>query len=86
MTDGAKMSMILCSGLEPAEQEEVERLDGPISESFNGAGYVVRICQGRVDGDRHMLDFSGPEGTVASVSVTDFLAASDTDAVALVMP
>jgi len=29
MSEDAKTSMILCSGLEPAEQEKVERLDGP---------------------------------------------------------
>jgi hypothetical protein len=63
MNEEAKMSMMLCSGLEPAEQEKVERLDGPISAAFIGAGKVVRICQGRTAGDRRFLDFCGPAGT-----------------------
>jgi hypothetical protein len=86
MSEDAKTSMILCSGLEPAEQEKVERLDGLISEKFLRAGRAVRICQGRIDGDRRVLDFCGPAGTIASVWASDFLAASDADAVAMITP
>jgi len=84
MSKDAKTSMILCSGLEPTEREKVERLDGPISTEFFRAGCAVRICQGRIDGDHHVLDFCGPAGTIASVSASDFLAASDPDAVAMI--
>ncbi len=86
MTDNAKMSMILCSGLEPAEQERVERLHTGIFERFKHAGHVVRTCLARIDGDRRLLEFSGPAGVVATVSAIEFLAASDTAAVALTMP
>ena len=88
MTDDAKVSMILCSGLEPGEQEKVERLDGPISEKFNRAGQVVRLCRGRIDGDSRMLDFcSDPLATVvvATVPATEFLADSDADALAMII-
>lgn len=85
MGDEAKMSMIMCSELQPAEQEKVARLDGPISEKFTNAGCVVRVCQGRIDDERRVLDFCGPTGTVvASVDATEFLAASDTDAMAMI--
>jgi len=86
MSEDAKTSMILCSGLEPAEQEKVERLDGLISEKFLRAGRAVRICQGRIDGDRRVLDFCGPAGTIASVWASDFRAASNADAVAMITP
>ena len=79
MTDDAKMSMILCSDLEPAEQEKVQRLDWEISENFTRAGHVVRLCRGRVDGDSRMLDFCTglPGTTVIAVPASKFLAASD---------
>lgn len=76
--------MMLCSGLEPAEQEKVERLDGPIAGVFIEAGKTVRLCQGRVAHDRRHLDFQGPTGTVASVAADRFMAATDEQAVALV--
>jgi hypothetical protein len=85
MNEEAKMSMMLCSGLEPSEQEKVERLDGPIATGFISAGKVVRICQGRTAGGRRLLDFCGPAGTVASVLASDFLAATDEQAVAIVV-
>ena len=86
MSEDAETSMILCSGLEPTEQKKVERLGGLISEKLVRAGCAVRICQGRVDGDRRVLDFCGPAGTIASVWASDFLAASDADAVAMITP
>lgn len=88
MTDNAKISMILCSELEPAELEKVEHLDGPLSEEFNRAGRVVRLCRGRIDGDSRMLDFCrDPLGieVVATVAATEFLAASDADALAMII-
>ena len=76
--------MMLCAGLEPAEQEKVERLDGPISERFTRAGLVARICQGSGRGDQRVLNFCGPAGTVGSVRAADFLSATDQDAVAMI--
>jgi hypothetical protein len=84
MSAEAKVSMMLNWGLEPAEREKVERLDGPISVAFIRAGRVVRCCQGRITGDRRALDFTGPTGTVSSVSSDDFMSATDEAAVALV--
>ena len=85
MSEEAKMSMMLCEGLERAEEQKVVRLDGAISEKFIRAGCVGRIfCRGRIDGDRRVLDFCGPAGILASVWASEFLAASDTDAVAMV--
>jgi hypothetical protein len=82
MSDKAKTSMLLCAGLEPAEQEKVERLDGPISERLMRAGLNARICQGSGEGGQRVLSFCGPTGTMASISARDFLTASDEDAVA----
>jgi hypothetical protein len=76
--------IIECSGLEPAEQEKVERLDGRISHVFICAGLAVRFCQGRADGDRRSLNFHGGAGIVASISSREFLTASDDEAVALI--
>lgn len=84
MSDEAKVSMMLCAGLELAEQEKVERLDGPISERFIRAGLVARICQGCGSADERALNFCGPSGTVASVRAADFLSAADQDAVAMI--
>ena len=83
-----KQSMMLCAGLEPAEQEKVERLDRPISVRFNRAGLVVRICQGSGDSEHRVLNFCDPNrSTVASIPAREFLAASDEDAVAkIVLP
>ena len=78
------MTMMLCSGLWPAEQKKVERLDGPISEVFIRAGLAVRLCQGRVDDEVRFLDFRSLEGTVASVSAEEFVAAPDDEAVAMI--
>ena len=78
------MTMMLCSGLEPAEQDKVERLDGPIAGLFIGTGVAVRLCQGRGVGNDRFLEFQGPAGTVASVPADQFMAASDDAAVALV--
>ncbi|NQT37152.1 MAG: hypothetical protein HQ581_06665 [Planctomycetes bacterium] len=89
MTDDAKISMILCSELDPAEQEKMEHLDSPISEKFRRAGRVVRLCRGRMDGASRMLDFChDPLGieVVATVQATEFLAASDADALAMIIP
>jgi hypothetical protein len=82
MSDKAKASMLLCAGLEPAEQEKVERLDGPISERLMRAGLNARICQGSGEGGQRVLSFCGPTGTVASISARDFVTALDGDAVA----
>ena len=81
MSEESKMSMMLCRGLEPVEQAKVERLDVPISEKT-----FARICQARIDGDRRALDFCDLAGTVvmASVWASEFLAASDADAVAMI--
>jgi hypothetical protein len=84
MNEEAKMTMLLCAGLEPAEQEKVERLDGPIASQFIRAGFVVRLCQGRTDAGRRVLDFTGPAGIVASVQASDFITAPDDVAVAMV--
>ena len=84
MSDQAKVSMMLCERLEPAEQEKVERLDAPISARFIRAGLVVRICQGSGSGDQRVLNFCGPSGTVGTVRAVDFLSAADQDAVAMI--
>jgi hypothetical protein len=84
MSEGANMSMMLCMGLEPAEQERVERLDGSLANLFIQLGVVVRMCQGRTQGTERFLDFNGPAGTVASVNAREFMAADDRDAVAMV--
>jgi hypothetical protein len=84
MSEGAKISILLCMGLEPAEQRKVERLDGPIADVFIQAGVVARLCQGRTQGGERFLAFTGPTGTVASVRAGDFMAASDRDAVEVV--
>lgn len=84
MSEEVKMSMMLCQGLESAEQEKVERLDGPLAGVFIQAGRVVRLCQGRTAGDQRFLDFTGPAGTVASVRASEFLAVDDGGAIALV--
>jgi hypothetical protein len=84
MSDEAKSSMILCSGLEPAERDKIERLDIAISERFANAGFVVRFCQGRNDGEHRVIDFCAPTGTVASVGASEFLAVSDAEAVAMI--
>lgn len=84
MSGGAKMSMMLCMGLEPAEQKKVERLDGPLAGIFMQSGLVVRMCQGRTQGGQRFLDFSGPAGTVASVNASVFMAVDDRDTVAMV--
>ena len=84
MSDEAKMTTLLYTGLEPTEQAKVERLDGPIAGLFTQATLVTRICQGRVTDDKRFLDFVGPAGVVGSVSVADFMAASDQAAVATI--
>jgi hypothetical protein len=84
MSDSASVSMMLCAGLEPVEQEKVERLDGAIWETFHRTGYAVRICQGRTDGDNRFLDFCGPKGIAASIPADEFLAASDDEAVNII--
>jgi hypothetical protein len=55
MSNQAKVSMLLNQGIEPAEQEKVERLDGLISEKFTRAGLVARLCRGSALGSS---DFS----------------------------
>jgi hypothetical protein len=82
MSDQAKVTMMLCEGLKPAEQKKVERLDGPISERFIRVGLVARICQGSGSGLERVLNFCGPSGAVGSIPAADFLASSDHDAVA----
>ena len=84
MTDEAKVSMILCSGLEPAEQAKVERLDAPISEKFVRAGLVARICRASGTGDQRVHNFCEPPRTVGTVRAADFLAATDVAAVAMI--
>ena len=84
MGEEAKMTMILCSGLEPIEQDKVERLDGLISDRLIQAGLVARICQGRGANDERFLEFTGPAGIVAKVRAADFLSASDQAAVAAI--
>ena len=84
MNDEAKTTLLLCSGLEPAEQEKIERLDVPISERFIRAGLVARLCQGSGSGDQRILNFSNPSGIVGSIRAADFLATTDQDAVAMI--
>ena len=81
MNENAKVTMMLCQGLEQAEQEKVDRLDGPISTKFHREKKVVRICQGSGSGAQRVLDFCGPTGIVGRILASDFLAASDNDAV-----
>jgi hypothetical protein len=83
MSDDACVSMMLCVGIEPDEQEKVERLDRPISETLYQAGYEVRICQGRTDGGYRLLNFYGLK-EIVSISAEEFLAASDSEAVDLI--
>lgn len=84
MSGQAKRSMMLCIGLEPAEQEKVQRLDVPISERFIRAGLVVRFCQGSGTDEHRALDFVGPTGTMGTIRAFDFLSAADDDAVAMI--
>jgi hypothetical protein len=82
MSTKVKVTMLLCSGLTPAEQEKVERLDGEIAYRISQAGANARICEGRGTGNQRVLEFFGPEGLNGRVSASDFLSASDRDAVA----
>jgi hypothetical protein len=84
MNEDVRMSMILCMSLEPAEQAKVERLDGPIANVFIEVGRVVRLCQGRNQGNQRFLDFSGMAGVEASVDAAAFVTADDGQAVAMV--
>jgi hypothetical protein len=85
MGEQAKITMMLCSGLEPAEQEKVERQDGAISGMFARAGRAVRICQGRGTDDQRTLDFYDSAGIVGSIRAADFLCASDQAAVTAIV-
>jgi len=77
--------MLMYSGLEPAEEEKVERLAGPILDKSIRAGCALRFCDGRIDGDHRVLDFNGPGCTTpVNVLASEFLAASDLDAVAMI--
>jgi hypothetical protein len=84
MANQAKVSMMLCWGLERDEQEKLDRLDGPISARFIHAGLVARICQGSGRGDQRIPHFCGPNGIVGSIRASAFLAASDQNAVAMI--
>ena len=85
MSEDAKQQMILCSELEPTEEEKVNRLAGSILAESIRAGCALRFCNGRTDGDHRVLDFDGPGRTTAvSVSASEFLTASDPDAVAMI--
>ena len=84
MSEPAKVTMMLCSGLRAAEQEKVERLDGPISQYFITNGLSVRICRSRGETSDRLLEFCGAAGVAASVPAAEFLAATDKDAIALI--
>jgi hypothetical protein len=84
MSGDAKMTILLCSGLEAAEQAKVERLDGPIAGHFMQAGLVARLCQGLVTDGERILEFSGPNGVVGRVPGAVFMAAADQAAVATI--
>lgn len=81
-----KVTMMLNTGLDEVEQDKVERLDGPISSAFIRAGRTDRVfIQGRIDGGRRMIEFRGMSGTLAIVHAADFLAATNEEAVAMVI-
>jgi hypothetical protein len=83
--DSAMISMLVCGGLESAEQAKVNRLDSGIAERFLRAGLNERVfCQGVGDGAQRVLNFRAQRGIVASVSARDFLA-SDEDAIAMLV-
>ena len=85
MSEDAKQQMLMYSGLEPAEEEKVERVFGLIPAKFFRAGCALRFCDGRIDGDHRVLDFNGPEcTTTVSILASEFFAASDRDAVAMI--
>jgi hypothetical protein len=88
MNDQATISMMMNRGLGPPEQEKIERLDGAVAVTFHRAGYAVRLCQGRTadDGSRWLdfcVDLLGQK-IVASVSMDEFLTATDGDVVRLI--
>jgi hypothetical protein len=83
MSQEVKTSMMLCWGLETAEQEKVERLDEQISSAFANAGQAIRECRGRNDLGRRFIDFIRTDGTGGiSVLSSDFLTTSDQEVVA----
>jgi|SRR5579884_2404927 len=83
MRKEVKISMMLCWGLEPAEQEKVERLDGQISSAFANARQAIRECRGRNDLGGRFIDFIRTDGTGGiSVLSSDFLTTSDQEVVA----
>lgn len=83
MSEDAKQQMLVYSGLEPPEEEKVERVVGLIPAKFFRAGRALRFCDSRIDGDHRVLDFNGP-GCTTSVLASEFFAASDLDAVAMI--
>lgn len=87
MNGPAKVSMILPKGLEQAEREKIGLLELQISQKFESAGLVVRLCHGSGDGQLRRLIFSRDilgSDKVGSVSAKDFLFASEKEAVAMI--
>ena len=87
MNNQANLSMLLTKGLEPVEQKKIELLDPQISQKFQSAGLVARLCQGSGDGQlRLLIFFSDILGIdkVGSVSANNFLYASEKEAVAMI--
>jgi hypothetical protein len=83
MADEANVTMLLCLGLEQAEQDKVVRLDDPISRKFTQSGINDRIiCKGHGTGDQRALEFTTLSGTVVGrVRASDFLATAEQEAV-----
>ena len=84
MSEQGKVTMLLCSGLEPAEQEKVERLDGLIAAHLIQAGSAARLCKASGAGDQRVLEFVGQTGVVGRVRMADFLSAPDQTAIAAI--
>ena len=89
MSNDAKMSLILCQDLAPNEQEKVEGLHAEICAQLHNAGQVVRLCRGRNRGAERRLDFCrdllGTE-VIAAVPSRDFVAATNSEALAMIEP
>jgi len=88
MNDQAKVSMFLNKDLEPAEEKKIELLEPQISQKFQNAGLVARLCQGSGDGQQRLLiffsDITGID-KVGSVCANDFLSTSEKkEAVAMI--
>lgn len=84
MNERAKVTMMLCSGLHPEEQEKVERLDAAIAKHLIANSLQARICRAVGDNSDRMLEFCGNTGVAATVPAGAFVAATDSDAISLI--